>query len=284
MKKFYAFAALALAAMSMSAQTTVTIAGGFNDWNATANPLEETSAGVYETTIPQLDTDFKIVVTEGEASQWLGSNEKLVLGTPLFIENIEGGGNINYADGGTVKDAKVKYALATSMLTITGEAGTIEIAYAFHGQFLSLDWTSYNMIKGADGKWSYTFDGMTVLDPNGQFGIKEINADNGNQLNWYAAPVDGVVISDEMQEIELTTVDTKNMGLQLTGSWTFTFYFDGDAPLLDVVKSAGINDIAAEIAEGEAEYFNLQGVRVAEPAAGLYLVRKAGKVSKVLVK
>ncbi len=48
---------------------------------------------------------------------------------------------------------------------------------------------------------------------------------------------------------------------------------------------AGIQAIeAAENAEGEAEYFNLQGVRVMEPAAGLYLVRKAGKVSKVIVK
>lgn len=35
MKKFYAFAAAALAAISMNAQTVVTLAGGFNDCRLT---------------------------------------------------------------------------------------------------------------------------------------------------------------------------------------------------------------------------------------------------------
>ena len=32
------------------------------------------------------------------------------------------------------------------------------------------------------------------------------------------------------------------------------------------------------------EYFNLQGVRVAEPAAGLYIRRQGNNVAKVMVK
>lgn len=46
--------------------------------------------------------------------------------------------------------------------------------------------------------------------------------------------------------------------------------------------STGIE--AVEAAAAEAEYFNLQGVRVAQPAPGLYIRRAAGKVEKVLVK
>ncbi len=49
--------------------------------------------------------------------------------------------------------------------------------------------------------------------------------------------------------------------------------------------TTGIEDVTVEGAEGAVEYFNLQGVRVAQPQAGnIYLVRRAGKVEKQLVK
>lgn len=35
--------------------------------------------------------------------------------------------------------------------------------------------------------------------------------------------------------------------------------------------------------EAEAEYYNLQGVRVMNPGHGLYIVRKGNKVSKVIL-
>ncbi|MDE6497561.1 MAG: hypothetical protein K2L21_02750 [Muribaculaceae bacterium] len=48
--------------------------------------------------------------------------------------------------------------------------------------------------------------------------------------------------------------------------------------------TTGIEEVSVEGAEA-AEYFNLQGVRVARPEAGsIYLVRRAGKVEKQLVK
>lgn len=46
--------------------------------------------------------------------------------------------------------------------------------------------------------------------------------------------------------------------------------------------TTGIDSIA--VGEGEAEYFNLQGIRVEQPAPGLYIRRVAGKAVKVLVK
>lgn len=50
-------------------------------------------------------------------------------------------------------------------------------------------------------------------------------------------------------------------------------------------ESDAVSDIAVDEAEGEAVYYNLQGVRVAgEPANGIYLKVANGKASKVLVK
>lgn len=50
--------------------------------------------------------------------------------------------------------------------------------------------------------------------------------------------------------------------------------------------STGINDIIADGADNDAPavYYNLQGVRVDNPANGVYIVRKGNKTSKVLVK
>ena len=46
---------------------------------------------------------------------------------------------------------------------------------------------------------------------------------------------------------------------------------------------AGIADVEID-ANAPVEYYNLQGVRVEEPAAGLYIRRQGNNVSKVLVK
>ncbi|MCM1291646.1 MAG: hypothetical protein NC201_06110 [Prevotella sp.] len=50
------------------------------------------------------------------------------------------------------------------------------------------------------------------------------------------------------------------------------------------VKSSkqSINEI--EVSEGEAEYFNLQGIRVAEPANGLYIKVVNGKATKTVIR
>ena len=51
----------------------------------------------------------------------------------------------------------------------------------------------------------------------------------------------------------------------------------------EATTTNGIDSIVAEDA-AEAEYYNLQGVRVAAPESGLYIVRRGNKVTKELVK
>ncbi len=53
--------------------------------------------------------------------------------------------------------------------------------------------------------------------------------------------------------------------------------------LPDDMKS-GINDIEESTEESDAEYFNLQGIRVANPAGGIFIRRCGNKVEKVLLK
>lgn len=50
--------------------------------------------------------------------------------------------------------------------------------------------------------------------------------------------------------------------------------------------SSGIEGVAIEAvdADAPAEYYNMQGIRVAEPTTGLYIVRQGNKVSKQLIR
>lgn len=56
---------------------------------------------------------------------------------------------------------------------------------------------------------------------------------------------------------------------------TFSLYNDA--------KASGINDIVTD-ENAEAEYFNLQGVKVANPENGLYIVRRGNKVTKEIIR
>ena len=55
----------------------------------------------------------------------------------------------------------------------------------------------------------------------------------------------------------------------------------------DENATSGVDAIAIDAAFDEnapVEYFNMQGVRVAEPTTGLYIVRQGNKVSKQLIR
>ena len=48
--------------------------------------------------------------------------------------------------------------------------------------------------------------------------------------------------------------------------------------------TTAVNEIGVDNADAPVEYFNLQGVRVNNPANGLYIRRQGNDVKKVLVK
>lgn len=52
----------------------------------------------------------------------------------------------------------------------------------------------------------------------------------------------------------------------------------------DETAVSGVEGIEADNADAPVEYFNLQGVRVSEPAAGLYIRRQGNSVSKVIIR
>jgi hypothetical protein len=57
---------------------------------------------------------------------------------------------------------------------------------------------------------------------------------------------------------------------------TVTVLFEGNG--------SGVGSIVVDSENAPVEYYNLQGVRVANPTPGLYIVRQGTKVSKTVVR
>lgn len=75
---------------------------------------------------------------------------------------------------------------------------------------------------------------------------------------------------------------TKAWFVEKTGTYTLKFNLNDWTLNVTPNGSTGGIEIVTD-ANAPAEYYNLQGVRVYDPAGGLYLVRKGGKVSKVMI-
>lgn len=102
--------------------------------------------------------------------------------------------------------------------------------------------------------------------------VKEMEAPAAFSWNFYTAgPVSLDAYKGKKIEIGFKYVSTA----QVAGTWEIKNIF------LTGVAESGIEDI--EAADAPAEYYNLQGIRVADPASGLYIKRQGNKVTKVIL-
>ncbi len=93
-----------------------------------------------------------------------------------------------------------------------------------------------------------------------------------------------------VNEDDWNVTDIVNHGL---GNWVVQDWEEGDMQIkvdLNAWKlylkgngHAGVEGVTADDSEAEVEYYNLQGVRVAPDASGLYIVRRGGRTEKVFM-
>ena len=113
--------------------------------------------------------------------------------------------------------------------------------------------------KIADGNWgAYNYGGTAMEVYSNVPGVQtlEYNAGNLSVSNWVGGPME---LTFNLETLELTLVGPNQP-----------------------VGTVGIDSL--ETAEGEVEYYNLQGVKVANPQNGLYIVRKGNTTSKVIIR
>lgn len=165
-------------------------------------------------------------------------------------------------------------------VTLTQEVEKVT-TYVIHGQLDGLadtDWIDYPLTSNADGsEWSAV---VTPSVSGGEFGIQE--QINGSASTWYANGV---------------SFDAENTTAVLDGSVDGNCVFDGEAgkaykfvftlatATLSVTPDGTGSVAGIEAASDEAPvYFNMQGVRVANPENGIFIVRQGDKVSKQVIR
>ena len=107
----------------------------------------------------------------------------------------------------------------------------------------------------------------------------------GRYVSIAAGEYDNVLTKEEAVVTNVEKVTAAYTGSEPT---TIYIYASGGVNFYMVsyasAGTTGINDINVDNANAPVEYFNLQGIRVENPANGLYIRRQGNKVEKIYVK
>lgn len=306
MKKIYALAAVAFMAMAANAQNgaPLYITGqGFDpEWSAlTPNEFTwdaSTSTYVYEGANL---SSFTISTAKGEeeATAWDVFNAGRMQANTVdkngeWVELTQGTGN-TLAPYPTVAPSEgkieVKGDLSQIRITMTSEKTSygVYLRGDMNG-WLNEDWDTLSP------KWQLKDAGDNIYYINFAEG-QSIPAETGFKLadqNWAYVNFGCGDGNTDPRELDVPTALDYNGGSNIvlseecTGSVVLTLSSEGLMEPATVTFSndpyepeqGGVAGVVVE--EGAAQYFNLQGVRIDEPAHGLYIVVKGGKAVKAI--
>lgn len=307
MKKLYTLLAVALTASTMSAQTLYFKGSGEGlSWDEGTDLAVEPVNGVYTVEIKNL-SEFK-VSTFTSVNGWDGEGNYNA--GALYAPGLDQEANLGKAmpteiNGGfnNATPWTGDYTIVVAGNVTSGEA-TITITTTtpkpegFPAAYLRGDMNGWLndatpelmeqwQMQTKDGK-IYWFDctGSTMIPAGTTFKIADanwsaINYSAGDEivpfdepLPWtYNNPTNGLMSEDYEGTIKLDISE----GVRKDALVTVFPGLSSENPF------GGVENVAVDT-NAPAEYFNLQGVRVATPENGLYIVRRGATVSKVLVK
>ena len=296
MKKFYAFAAAALMAVAANAQTLyICGAGDGLDWTPETPETVPMVDGKYVMEVTNL-TQFKLSTEFGD---WDTFNAAALGCTYGSEPGVEVALELGYADN-IVAPWKGDYTI-----TVSGDMSTIVLTTttpkpdenALPEIYFRGDMNGWN--AEAEWKWEaltatqFRFtcaEGQAILVGEG---FKIADAD-WNTYN-FGAGEDPTILLDFENQI-FAGGSSANLSLEEEFNGVAWFHMvEGEEGMeyyleLSNDKSftpewyddSAVEEVAVE--EGEAVYYTLQGVKVANPANGIYVVVKGGKAVKAVVK
>ncbi len=149
---------------------------------------------------------------------------------------------------------------------------------------VSFDWCT---VRQGSGVWDTTQ--LVVIVKNGddekQFLVDPLSIADGEAYKWYPTQVTltGAAITKDTRIIIRNIDEQWPAQAEKGGSnWTLRWFIDN----IKVYSADGGSGVAGIEAEENApvEYYNLQGIRVADPENGLYIVKQGNKVTKRVIK
>lgn len=285
MKKFYAFAAAALCAASFSANATIYLCGAGEGlgWDPATPMTVEAANGAYTLDIDNLN-EFKISTAMGDwdtfnaAAIGVVSITKADLGKALPL--VDWGENTSMPWKGDYH-----IVIPEDLSTITLTTDTPEPT-GFHKLYFRGDMNNWGNGGAADlDPWELTTtDGVNYkftcaegqsIPADTAFKIADADWSNG----WNYTIGEAVLLDEEMTWGSGN--DNATLDEEWSGAVTFVRISASEAAVtFHTEKSAGVSGVEVEETVAPV-YYNLQGVKVANPEKGLYIMVKGAKASKV---
>lgn len=252
------------------------IVGSVSNWTSSAAyKMTADGNGNYTIHLDKLSGDFKIT-TDIVAGKWndeytYTSGEAMALGQEYTCT---AGGSANMSvEGLGATDVTVDFNINTLVIKVTGTAITEAVVkYFLKGNFESELWPSTELVEN-NGLYS-----ASIRPATAECSFIVYKTVDGVESGWYKG-----VEAIPGQTVTMLNDQGGDATVTLNIGSTYLFAFEPETLALTVTMTSGVADIeAAE--DVPAVYYNLQGVRVANPANGLFLEVRGNQVRKVAVK
>ena len=256
------------------------VVGSYTDpsWNFAASSILEGNGETLSCTIEYLTNDFKIVeISNNNWDTQYGTSTPLEINTPIVLDGKNGGADpSNMTFAGliqAVKNAKVNWTPSTATLEIVAEESDLVIAYP----------TLY--VTGSFCEWAAPATQGSVIMKETE-GVYTATIDLGDSANvafklagegWSNEIAGGVEVGNQPVTV---TKGGADLTTTLTGVQTLVFNYDNMTMCFE--DAAAIESI--ENNNAPKEYFNLQGVKVANPQNGMFIIKQGNKTSKVVIR
>ncbi len=283
--------------------------GDWNNFPASNKFTHEAGTTVYTLELAGMpaDTNFKFC-----PENWGGEGEHLYvfgaesadagkiaddkLGTTFTLKRSDTGSS-NFVTSSKLIDVKItldiNYDTEVYTMKFEGTVDTDPVVLPEHPEFYLVGTFAQGSTGGWDTlpDWKFTCDESTNtytlsgkdFDADAEFKIAP--------LNWeYPEIVFGAATAGQEvtfnQPINLTQGNTESSNFKFASkaekvTLVFKYVADGTSTLT-LTKEDGVEGIAYDI-DSEAEYYNMQGVKVSNPDNGIYIVRRGNKVTKEVV-
>lgn len=284
MKKALLFAAALVVAASASADYYM-IGSNVNgkSWTVAAEDAKfaDQGNGIYRWEGELLGTGFKINNGSWDDPNYnFGSNGGMIEeGVPYYYGVGGSTGDIGLYECTEVKNPVVVLDENEKTITLTGDfGGTIKwYICGINGDFIADESGIELLPTDTDGE--FKAEGVAVTVAEGELKISS----TGWATKYGTDNADEVFITDSNLSAALVEVfgEAGNIPYVLTpGNYSFTFNID---ELTLVVAAEGGSGVDVIEAEGEAVYYNLQGIRVENPKNGIFVKVIEKKATKVVV-
>ncbi len=267
--------------------------GADNGWGADESNLMTCNKGIYTITLPSLYGAFKIAAADwADENTATTQNMEMALDVTYTVEHPQGGGS-NMAMAEPLKDATIVYDSKNNTIQVTGTVDTeCAVTYLLHGQFnlyqapaeegiMALEEAAWNDIELTENNGVYS----TTVVPAAETGSFVV-FQKRNGVDYYTLKAAGSEPLTASAGITLSPDSYTDATYSLDPTHKYILALDPTSLQMTATDggTTGIDGIIVDNTGAEVRYFNLQGVSVANPTPGLYIVVRGGKATKEYIR